>query len=252
MNSAARRAAYGTTATSSVVPEMSAFQVMVELISAADMGALLTGSLGAHCGPTAQRTRERSVLFSESSPRIAHSAGEGLRCHPANRDVWPGDWRWQQNIDAFTTANSCAPIHMTTGIEAVVSNIEKQAKRGRGRPQKGDRPMSATERQAARRRRQNESEAKLVRLQGDISTIFGLTERLYAAMYDPLSSSGREYRVERNWGRLLQAVHEAAYAAFPDLTPEQLEFTFPMTAKRASPLHEFRPTELRTGGHKAR
>jgi hypothetical protein len=59
--------------------------------------------------------------------------------------------------------------------------------------------MSAAERQAARRRRQNESEAKLMRLQGDVSNILGLTERLYAAMYDPLSPSGREFRVDRNW-----------------------------------------------------
>jgi hypothetical protein len=45
--------------------------------------------------------------------------------------------------------------------------------------------MSAAERQAARRRRQNEAEAKLVQLQDDIKRILGLTERLYVTTYHP-------------------------------------------------------------------
>ena len=42
--------------------------------------------------------------------------------------------------------------------------------------------MSAGERHAARRKRQNEAEAKLARLQDDIKKILGLTERLYASI----------------------------------------------------------------------
>jgi hypothetical protein len=95
--------------------------------------------------------------------------------------------------------------------------------------------MSAAERQAARRRRQNEAEAKLAQLQDDIKKILGLTERLYASMYP----AGLDFRIDQNWGRLLKAVHEAAYAAIPDLTPENLAFAFPMAAKRASPMHNF-------------
>jgi hypothetical protein len=66
-----------------------------------------------------------------------------------------------------------------------VSSDDKKSKRGRGRPPIGDRPMSAAERQAARRRRQNEAEAKLVQLQDDIKRILGLTERLYVTTYHP-------------------------------------------------------------------
>lgn len=131
-----------------------------------------------------------------------------------------------------------------------MSSIENNAKRGRGRPLKGDRPLSAAERQAARRRRQNESEVKLARLEGDVSKILGLTEHLYAAMYDPLSPVGRELHVDQYWGRLLKAVHEAAYAAFPGLTPEKLQLVFPMTAKRASPEHRVTFAELRRPGNK--
>jgi hypothetical protein len=94
--------------------------------------------------------------------------------------------------------------------------------------------MSAAERQAARRRRQNEAEAKLVQLKDDIKRILGLTERLYVTTYHP---AGLEFRIDRDWGRLLKAVHEAAHAAIPDLTPEELAYAFPMTAKRASPMH---------------
>jgi hypothetical protein len=117
-----------------------------------------------------------------------------------------------------------------------VNSHEKKAKRGRGRPQIGDRPMSAAERQAARRKRQNEAETKLARLQEDINKILGLTERLYASMYHP---AGLEFRIDQNWASLLKAVHEAAYTAIPDLTPEKLAFAYPMAAKRASPMHNF-------------
>ena len=96
--------------------------------------------------------------------------------------------------------------------------------------------MSAAERQAARRKRQKEAEVKLARLQDDINKILGLTERLYASMYNP---AALEFRIDQNWARLLKAVHEAGYSAFPDLTPEHLEFVFPMTAKRAAPMHNF-------------
>jgi predicted nuclease with TOPRIM domain len=96
--------------------------------------------------------------------------------------------------------------------------------------------MSAAERQAARRRRQNEAEAKLAQLQDDIKKILGLTERLYASMYH---AAGLDFRIDQNWSHLLKAVHEAAYAAIPDLTPENLAFAFPMAAKRASPMHNF-------------
>ncbi|MCV3243099.1 hypothetical protein [Mesorhizobium sp. ZC-5] len=77
---------------------------------------------------------------------------------------------------------------------------------------------------------------KLARLQDDITKILGLTERLYASMYHP---DGLDFRIDQNWVRLLKAVHEAAYAAIPDLTPENLAFAFPTAAKRASPMHNF-------------
>lgn len=132
-----------------------------------------------------------------------------------------------------------------------MSSIERKAKRDRGRPLKGDRPLSAAERQAARRRRQNESEAKLARLQGDISKVFGLTEHLYAAMYDPLSPVGRELLVDQYWSRLLKAAHGAAYAAFPSVTAEQLQLAFPMIAKRVCPTHRFTLAKPRASENKA-
>ena len=91
-----------------------------------------------------------------------------------------------------------------------------------------------------------------MRLEGDLSKILGLTEHLYAAMYDPLSPTGRGLRVDQYWCSLLKAVHEAAYVAFPDLTPRHLELAFPMYAKRASPLHWFSLAELRTSGKETR
>jgi hypothetical protein len=45
-------------------------------------------------------------------------------------------------------------------------------------------------------------------------------------MYDRLSPAGREFRIDRNWGHLLKAVHEAASAAFPDLMPENWNLRF--------------------------
>jgi hypothetical protein len=57
-----------------------------------------------------------------------------------------------------------------------VSIVPKKEKRGPGRPPIGDRPMTAAERQSARRRRQNDAEAT----------------------YGPLSPGVREFRAERN------------------------------------------------------
>jgi hypothetical protein len=122
---------------------------------------------------------------------------------------------------------------------------ENRTKRGRGRPPKnGTRAMSDAERQAMRRQRQKDAEADVERMRREIGEILRRTEDLYVTTYEP-GLIARQHRIEQTWGRLLEAVHGAAFAAFPELTLDRLALLYPMAQKRASTVHSTKSVEAR-------
>lgn len=89
--------------------------------------------------------------------------------------------------------------------------------------------MTATERQAARRRRQNEAEAELAKLREGVGKLLWETETLYAIIYRPETSGDRGVRIAQRWDSLLKVLHATAFAALPGMTPESLAQLYPMS-----------------------